>query len=79
MTHIDNLNAALIAANVRFNLHRRSGDTVSAVEAWDDAERIGLQVFMAEEAQRFAEMRDASMAEWDVLKGHPDHCGRTDA
>jgi hypothetical protein len=72
---IPELRAALEAANVRWALHRRSGDPTAAQDAWDDAEHLGLMLYRAEEAQRYEDMRRASEAGWDVLKGHPDHSG----
>ena len=70
---IPEMHDALEAAHVRWSMHRRSGDEVSAKQAWDDAENLGLLLYRAEEAQRFEEMRRASEADWNLLKGSPDH------
>ena len=70
---IPEMHAALEAAHVRWSMHRRSGDDIAAKQAWDDAENLGLILFRAEEAARYEEMRRASEADWDLLKGSPDH------
>ena len=72
---IPEMHDALEAAHVRWSMHRRSGDECAAKQAWDDAENLGLILFRAEEAARFEEMRRASEADWDLLKGSPDHSG----
>jgi hypothetical protein len=70
---IPEMQHALEAAHVRWSMHRRSGDPVAEKEAWDDAENLGLLLFRAEEAARYEEMRRASEADWNLLKGSPDH------
>lgn len=72
---IPQMRDALEAAHVRWSMHRNSGDEIAAQQAWDDAENLGLLLFRAEDAQRHEEMRRVSEADWDVLKGHPDHSG----
>lgn len=70
---IPQMHVALEAAHVRWSMHRRSGDEIAAQQAWDEAENLGLLLFRAEDAQRYEEMRRVSEADWDVLKGSPDH------
>ena len=70
---IPEMHDALISAHVQLAMHRRSGNAHAAEQAWNEAETIGRDLAMAEEAQRFEEMRRASEADWNLLKGSPDH------
>jgi len=70
---IPEMQDALEAAHVRWSMHHRCGDPIGEQQAWDDCENLGLLLFRAQEAERFEEMRRASEADWNLLKGSPDH------